>query len=308
MPVVALQGPVQHHGAAGQAAVAEGASDTEGIAGATEGRGKNGFRFARRSGGPCPGRRCRWSGQLAHHHPGGGLHRLGNEEGIIQIRGGRGAGLPPELPGFPAEPEGGCRQGKEVAPIATVDHQFRGDLDELLRGAGGSSRAQHGHLADPGTPALDLQHPTARPPGEPGFGGDPTPQDPLRRGGSVAEAAHPVVIQPIRLLGGQTAQQGPPQTGLPGREFIAIRATHPCGAHHAPQPGSRGEQQGASSRTGCLQGCRDATAAATPNQDGRGLDGGDDHRKCASNQHHGSPWAPLPPTAKGPREASATPQ
>ncbi len=106
VPVIALQGPVEHHRATRQAAVAEGAGDPEGITGAAEGRWQRGRRVALQRGVGC-GRRGLARSQLADHHPGGGLHRLGSKERLRQISGGRCTGLPPELPSFPSEAEGG---------------------------------------------------------------------------------------------------------------------------------------------------------------------------------------------------------
>ncbi len=270
MPVVALQGPVQHHQAARQPAVGEGALQPEGVGRAAEGFGQPGGRGAPvvSSGSG----RSRAFVQLAHPHPCGGLDRLLPEEGIRrQGPTFGGTGFPPGLLGLPAESERCSGQGEQITPVAAVNDDGRQDPAE-------APPLLHAHGGDAIAAALHLPQAAAGPPFQPRFGGQPAAQDPLRTGGPVAETADPVLIQSLRLAPLQGPQQRAPESGLPGAQFIAVGSADPGGTHHSPQPGAGGEQQGVGAGPGCLKGSGDATAAASPHQHRCAVIGARGHR------------------------------
>ena len=94
---------------------------------------------------------------------------------------------------------------------------------------------------------------------------------------SVAEATHPVVIKTLWFTAFQFPQKCPPESCLPGRQFISIGTTHTSSTDHPPQPGARGQQKCGRPSTRCLKGCGDTTGSTTPNQ----------HIHCVDVEGHG---------------------
>ena len=253
MPVIAVQRPIQHHQTTRQTPVGDRALEAEGGGGIGE------WGWQGRMG---PGAIGPWwpvSGQLAHHHPGGRLHRLLAEKRLrLEPLTAGGAGFSPLLLRLPAKAKGHIRQRKGVAAIAAVDQQLQIQPD-------GSLAAAELEGLNSGAPPPDRRQGGRWPPAQPGFGPAPVTQNRLGRGGPVAEATHPVVIQPARLPPLQLAQKGPPEPGLPGAELVAIGAADPGGAHHSAEPGTGGEQQGVCPPPGGLQGCSHAARSPAPN-------------------------------------------
>ena len=256
VPVVAAQGPVEHHQTPGQAAVGEGGFQAEAVAGPRKRCRQLRVKRAR----------ARARGQLPHHHPGGRLHRVLPEERIpLQRLLGRGAGFTPAFTGLPAKTEGSPSEWKEIAPVTAVDHHRRGEARHpALPGA--LLEALHQGRHNPALATLQGTNASPGPPPQARLRGHPAAQDRFRGGGPVAEAADPVLVEAPGRLRRQSPQQGPPQTGLPRAELIAIGAADPRRTHHSPQPVAGGEKQGRGPTAGGLQSRRHPTAPPSPHQ------------------------------------------
>ena len=117
---------------------------------------------------------------------------------------------------FPTTAKGQLSHRQAIAQFTAIDQQLKGHLQQPL------GCLKH-RVLQAITTAAQLLEGALRPPLQPGFSLRPALKHRFGLGGLKAKATHPVVIQAIRQLLAQLPQQRPPQTGLPGAEFIAIR-------------------------------------------------------------------------------------
>ena len=248
MPVVSLQGPIEHHQTTGQSAVGERPFHTEALGAVLEG----GLRFlAERPG--------RFAAELTHHHPGGGLNRLLMEESLpIQPALRRRAGFIPGFPRFPSPAPGGFCCSDQFAQITAVNPLLALDRSSF-------SADLHLDGTDAVLLALNILQAAARPPLERPCLADPTLQQLFGLFRPEAEAADPVVVQAVGGCAGEGADELTPQSRLPAAEFMAIRCTDPRRAEHAAEPWTGGEQQGPGTTARCLD--RSSHTAASPSPD-----------------------------------------
>ena len=121
------------------------------------------------------------------------MHHLGLEKRIgFEFVLGRGAGLSPQLLGFPTKAIGNIGNSKEIAPITAINQDIKSHL-------GGLVVVLHGDGRHPRTLALNTHHLGVGPPKQIGLGRTPVPQDRFGRGGPITKTTHPVVVKPLRF-------------------------------------------------------------------------------------------------------------
>ena len=227
MPVVTAQRPVQHHKPPWQAAIGERSLQPKRIQ-----RIGKGSRWSNRRRGM--GSRCR---ELAHHHPGGGLHGLPAEKRVCRQSISRwSTGFIPGFTGLPPPTERCLRQGDQLAQITAVDP------DAAVQSVAFAIAFQLQAL-NAITPAINPTQATTGPPLEQWLRSNPALQQTLSLFRPESETADPVLIKAFGHAGSQGSDELPPEPRLPAAQFMAIRGTHPGGTEHSPQPRPWGQQQ-----------------------------------------------------------------
>ena len=160
---------------------------------------------------------------------------------------------------LPAESKGSIRQGQQITSIAAVD-------DNAALHPADLSFHLHAQARDQRARALNVQQLTTRPPKQSGLLMQPVLKNGFRCSGSIAETAHPVLIQSFCFALFQFTQKSPPKPRLPWTEFIAIWTAHTGSTDHPTQPWTWGEQQGGSTATGRLNRCCRSASAPSPDQ------------------------------------------